>query len=112
MAASQTTSKKKAPAKKSDGPAHRKKEDEVLNYRPGAKFISAGGQEYFIKVSDDNFYVIGAFRSGVIPPQISSRYTSVVLAEEALISYLRHSDRLSYARYPGKQSAHGPFNGE
>lgn len=111
MAASQTT-KKKTPAKKSDGPAYRNKEKEVLNYRPGAKFISAGGQEYFIKVSDDNFYVIGAFRSGAIPPQISSRYTSVVLAEEALISYLRHSDRLNYARYPGKQSAHGPFNGE
>lgn len=110
MAASQTT-KKKTPAKKSDGPAYRK-EDEAINYRPGAKFISAGGQEYFIKVSEDNFYVIGAFRSGVIPPKIGSKYTSVVLAEEALISYLRHSDRLSYARYPGKQSAHGPFNGE
>lgn len=111
MAASQTT-KKRTPAKKSDGSAYRKKEEEVLNYRPGAKFISAGGQEYFIKVSDDNFYVIGAFHSGVIPPKISSKYTSVVMAEEALISYLRHSDRLSYARYPGKQSAHGPFNGE
>lgn len=110
MAGSQTTNKK-TPAKKSDGPAYRKKE-EVKNYRPGAKFISAGGQEYFIKVSEDNFYVVGAFRSGAMPPQLSSKYTSAIKAEEALISYLRYSDRLDYARYPGKQSAHGPFNGE
>ena len=119
MAAKQTTRRKhindgkKAPKKprpkKSDHPAYTERAADA--YRPGGKFISFGGQEYIVK-SDGQFWIIVRWQGGKLSPQIKGRFLSKGQAEDALISHLRRTDRGDYARWPGKDSAYGPFNGE
>ena len=106
MAAKRTTKKR---PKKSDHPAYTDRA--ALAHRPGAKFISFGGQEYIVK-SDGHFFIIVRWQGGKLSDGIKGRFTSKGQAEQALISHLRATDRGDYARYPGKESAYGPFNGE
>ena len=95
--------------KKSDHPAYTDRAAEA--HRPGAPFISFGGQEYIVK-NDGQFWIIVRWQGGRLSDDIKGRFMSKGLAEEALISHLRHTDRGSRARWPGKESSYGPFNGE
>lgn len=80
-------------------------------YRPGAQFITAGGKELIIE-TDGRFFVIRFWMGGPIPASLSSKYTSKVQAEQDIVSYLKQTDKVGLARYPGRPSKHGPFNGE
>lgn len=98
-----------AKRRKSTHPAYR--QNPIKHYTPGAPYISAGGREYRI-ATEDHFFVIKPVHQGRMAKGISGKFMSWKAAEEALIRYLRDTDRNSYARYPGKESRYAPFNGE
>ena len=83
---------------------------EDTKWRPGAPYISNGGQEYVIS-RQGNFFSIHRYNGGQIPKKFKTSYTSFQEAEKHLVVYLKKGDRNGYARYPGKESKYAPFNG-
>ena len=79
-------------------------------YRPGADYIAPGGQEYTIKQSG-SMWIIQRYQGGRLHRSLKTRFTNFDLAEQALISFLRQKDVTGAARYPGKPSTYGAFNG-
>lgn len=108
MAENQTT-KRKPRKTKAESDAYRK--EEMPRYRPGAKFISNGGQEYVLR-QDGKFFYIHPHEGGPTPPELQGLFLNKLELEQRLISYLRKTDKNGYARYPGKESKYAPFNGE
>lgn len=94
--------------KKSDGPAYTDR-PRATKYRPGADYISNGGQEFVITRSGALWY-IHRYRGGELHKNLSGAFSSFNKAEESLVSFLRRTDNNGYARYPGKESRYGPFN--
>ena len=80
------------------------------SYRPGAKYISNGGQEYEI-LRNGNLYKIQRYLGGQLAKKLKGSFLRYTEAEEILINYLKSTDT-GYARYPGKESKYGPFNGD
>lgn len=65
------------------------------------EYVASGGKEYVIKKEDCMFY-ISPWSGGELSPELSGMFTSWKGAQTALISYLRRTDRLGNAIWPGK----------
>ena len=68
---------------------------------PNPKYISGGGKEYVIE-SIGYFFKIKPWAGGDMPAEMKSLFMTFKDAESVLISYLRDTDRLGNAKYPGK----------
>jgi hypothetical protein len=66
-----------------------------------AKFVSNKGTEFETAQTQDGMWVIKMKRGGVAPSICNEKFTGQFLAERALTSYLRKTDR-GYAQYPEK----------
>ena len=77
-------------------------EDRYPNVRPDAKYVSDSGQEYVIEKTTTGFFWIKRYKGGEINESLKSLYTSYSGAEDVLISYLRQTDKLNRAYWPGK----------
>lgn len=97
-----------------DAKAEKKKDKQlrkrVNSYRPGADYISQGGQEYMVK-REGLFWRIERYNGGQMPPELMQTFTSLWQLEQELIAYLKRTDK-GRARYPGKKSDYAPYNGE
>lgn len=73
------------------------------NVRPGAQYVSDGGQEYTIEQnSKTGLYFIKRYNGGVLPKAIQGFHTSRKAAESLLIGWLITDDKLNRAIWPGK----------
>lgn len=80
-------------------------EERFKAVRPDAKYVSDSGQEYVIEKNSIGHHWIKRYKGGNVNPELKGVFTSFWLAEEALISYLRQTDKLNRAWYPGKKNA-------
>jgi len=78
--------------------------------RAGAEFISNGGQEYVIEFKQP-FWQIYPYKGGRLVKELRGNFTSYDDAKRRLVAHLSKRDKLGYARWPGKESRYGPFNG-
>jgi hypothetical protein len=73
------------------------------NVRPGAQYVSDGGQEYTIEQNPKTgLYFIKRYNGGVLPKAIQGFHTSRRAAESLLIGWLITDDKLNRAIWPGK----------
>jgi hypothetical protein len=88
---------------------------QVLRYmRPTAKFVTTGRREMVIEqIPGTTKWRARFWRAGVgkLPTEIDTSFTSYRDAENALIQYLRRTDKWGYAVWPGKEyKQRGPRN--
>lgn len=68
-----------------------------------AEFVSDKGTEFSIKTRPNGLFYISMLRGGNKPPVCDELFTRRRFAEAALIKYLKSTDRLGGAQYPGKR---------
>lgn len=74
----------------------------LKSVRPGAKYVSRGRKEYYIKQDDKSgFWRIHQYSGGLFPVRLKGNYTKYSLAEQDLIAYLKSKDKFGKAIYPG-----------
>ena len=63
-------------------------------------YMSGTYTEYFIKMYDQGFFTIHAYRTQ-IPAALKGKWTNFRAAEAVLIKWLIKTDKLQQSRYPG-----------
>lgn len=73
----------------------------VKRFRPDAKYVSAGKQEYVIE-QVGAYWKVSRWGGGLLNKNLNQLWTSFGDAERALIQFLKSTDRiLRKSRYPG-----------
>lgn len=65
------------------------------------QYISSGGKEYVIETKG-YFFFIKPWGGGLMPLELQGLFTTYSKAEQALMSYLRTTDKIGNAKWPGK----------
>jgi hypothetical protein len=77
--------------------------DNYLNVSgPDAEFVSDGGQEYKLEVNEIGQWFVKRYKGGPVAKPIQGFWMTRNEAKDALIRYLRRTDRLNRAWWPGK----------
>lgn len=69
--------------------------------RHTAKYATRGRKEYYIKQDEIGYFFVVPYKGGQRPKELTDKFTTHRLCEEALIKYLKRTDRFGKAIYPG-----------